>query len=101
MAMVKSLPATGSVVVVHTAALREYVKLMISDVRGSDVMKATTVVVCNAADLARGHLSGRRVPVVIDHAFYGAVPAHVEQIVRDLAAGCNLVSSCPSEQGHT
>ena len=92
LAMVKLLPATGSVVVVHSSGLREYVKQMIHDVRGMDVLKATTVVICNRSDLAHNYLTGRCVPVIIDHAFWGAVPVHVDALVRELAHGCNLMA---------
>ncbi|WP_146618675.1 hypothetical protein [Rhodoplanes elegans] len=89
--MIKALPATGSVVVVHNSGLREYVKQMIHDVRGADVLKATTVIICNRSDLARGYLTGRRVPVIVDHVFYAAVPPTVEASVRQLVRDCNVM----------
>jgi len=66
--------------------------LAIRDVRGADVATTTTVVVASRRDLAERSLLGRRVPVIIDHAFWNNVPPHVAALVRELAHGCNIVA---------
>lgn len=89
LAMVRALPETGSVVVVHTPPLRDYVKQMIRDIRGADVARRTNVVVCRQRIDAYEFLTGHRIPVIFDHAYRGSVPDHVEQLARSTAAGCN------------
>jgi hypothetical protein len=89
--MVKSLPATGSVVVVHTLGLRDYVARMIRDVRGPEVAKVTIVAVCRSRPTSEKHLLGRTLPVLIDHAFYDNVPTHLAKLVQELAHGCNAI----------
>lgn len=92
LAMVKALPASGSTVVVHAQALREYVEKMIRDVRGADALRVTTVVVCNREDSARAYLSGRQGPIILDRAFYGNVSPDVERLVRQMVIDSNFVA---------
>lgn len=91
MEMVKQLPETGSVVIVHSEALRAYVRKMIADIRGREVATRTVVAICCTIDLARTQLTGRRMLVFIDHAFFDNVPIDVMELTMSLASACNGV----------
>lgn len=81
-AMVEALPASGAVVVVHNRTMREYVEQMIDDLRGRAVREVIDVCVVNNFESAQGALMGRRVPILLDHAFEEKAPAHVMERVR-------------------
>ncbi|MGR4927291.1 hypothetical protein ACIPUD_10840 [Bradyrhizobium sp. CAR08] len=90
-AMVEKLPETGSVVVVHTDALRTYVRDMILALCGSEVLGRTRIeVIKNRADADR--LLGLRVPVFVDHAFSANVSPETVGVVRLMADGANAAS---------
>jgi len=88
-AMVERLPKSGAVVVVHTSALRDHVRRMISDIHDYDVLCKTEIVVC-ARRGDEKKLCGFRVPVFVDHAFAGSVKPDVRDAVMEMAHGCNL-----------
>lgn len=72
LAMVEALPETGSIVVVHTGPLRAYVRRMIVDIRGSEVLGVTKVVtVRDRGDIDQ--FQGIRKPVFVDHAARAAL----------------------------
>jgi len=87
--MVKALPATGSIVVVHTLAMRMYLRNMIQDLRGEAVSKITHIVVIDSRAAAEETLVGARVPVRIDHAFEETAPFETMRTVRELARLAN------------
>lgn len=67
-AMVETLPAGGSVVIVHSHQFGRYVKKMIYDLRGPEVLKKTRVIpVRQPSDTNR--LQGIRSPIFVDHAW--------------------------------
>ncbi len=70
LAMVKGLPAGGSIVVVHNGPMVDYVRRMIMDVRGPTVALWTTVRHIATREDARRTLVGVSVPIVVDHAFW-------------------------------
>lgn len=90
LAMVETLPASGSVVVVHSAVMRRYVERMIADVRGRDVALQTRVVAITTRADAYQALTGRNVPVVFDHTFCDLSPLNVAGLAIDLAQRCNV-----------
>lgn len=65
MAMVKALPASGAVVVVHSGVMRDYVRRMIYNVRGREVFDRCAVVILGRS--CAGLRSERR-PIFADHA---------------------------------
>lgn len=69
LAMVKALPETGCVVVVPTAAMRDYVRRMVFDVRGGNVLKRTTIKILTRPEDVHT-LYGRDEPIHVDHAWY-------------------------------
>jgi len=91
MAMVKALPASGSVVVVHTRPMRTYLQQMLRDVRGPAVAGLTRVVVVNSCAAAEAELAGARMPIRIDHAVReGGVHWDVFVHAERLALASNL-----------
>jgi hypothetical protein len=70
MAMVKNLPDTGSIVIVHSENMCRYITEMIRDIRGRDVLKVTRVKVCNKDQTGKSAFFGTKLPVFIDHDFF-------------------------------
>lgn len=97
--MVRALPASGSVIVTHTAALRDYIIRMVRDVRGSEVAKVTEVVVVRDRVAADRFLTKRMVPIRFDHAFEAS--RDIERLAFALADRCNskLSGGHRSERG--
>jgi hypothetical protein len=89
-AIVLDLPATGSIVVVHDAVMRDNVERMIRELRGPEVLKATKVCAIRTYDTAESVLMGARVPVRIDHLYlHSNINTEVMTRVINLAHGVN------------
>jgi hypothetical protein len=72
LAMVKELPSTGAIVIVHTVAMREYLRRMIFDIRGAETLKHTNIkVVTQPVDADSLH--GVSLPIYTDHAWWEVV----------------------------
>jgi hypothetical protein len=70
LAMVKALPETGAIIVVHSAVLSVYLARMIADVRGEDVFRRMRIVVIrHHGDCRKLEFLGAALPVVFDHAW--------------------------------
>jgi hypothetical protein len=82
-AMVEGLPATGATVIVHTAALADYVRAMIWDLRGPDVAKACKVLSVGNVWRAMVALEGRPGPFAVDHAFWDYADARTTTWTRE------------------
>lgn len=88
-AMVMALPAGGACVVVHCAAMAHYVKQMIRDLRGPDVLKQTNVIVVSR--IGDTHkLCGLIVPTFVDHAFWSFAVDGLSREVDDMVRGINV-----------
>lgn len=76
----------GSIVIVHTVALVDYVRRMIYDLRGSEFARSCRVRCVHTEDDARGALAGQSLPVAIDHSFRDYAGMYVQEVVERLAA---------------
>jgi len=90
--MVRALPHTRSAVVVHSSARRNEIMGTLIMERGADAVKMTAIFVCRTRNLALINLTGLRIPVVIDHEFAYNVPVHLDELVEQMALGCNIVA---------
>ena len=88
--MVMGIPAGGALVVVHSRGMREYVRDMITNLR-PELQKETNVEVVGNADDARFVLTGRRIPVFVDHAAWQLWLPAVQVVVRDLLQGIDAL----------
>jgi hypothetical protein len=88
--LVLSLPATGSIVVVHDAIMRDNVEKLIQELRGPEVLRATKVRAIRTYDTAEEVLMGARLPVKVDHLYvHSNINTEVMTRVLNLAHGVN------------
>lgn len=88
LAMVKDLPETGAVVVVHLEAHRGYIEDMIAGIRPA-ARAATRVVAIPTEEAAIRLLGPQRSPVYIDHSFWALAPVLVARKTAYLARTLN------------
>lgn len=79
----------GSIVIVHTTALVDYVRKMIYDLRGAEFALTCRVrCIYRGSDVART-LAGQSRPVAVDHAFFDFAASDAIEEVAKQAARCN------------
>jgi hypothetical protein len=85
---IESLPARGSIIVVHSAEVRARVRREVLDRYGSEVAGRTIVLaIRDRGDT--GKIVGSKKPVFLDPAYPTSVNAETLAEVRKLAAGVN------------
>ncbi|MCJ9721516.1 hypothetical protein MOV66_06540 [Agrobacterium sp. SHOUNA12C] len=90
-AMVEALPESGGHIIVHSAALREYVRKMVLDIKGADVARRTRIHIVRYRG-AELHIYGMSGHIAIDHAWQWNVPGDVEDHVYALVRGAKAAS---------
>lgn len=91
-AMVERLPIAGGHIIVHTTHMKHYVRQMIADLRGLQVMHRTTIhVIQQRGDEIRLH--GIRGYIEIDHAWVGHVHFDLAVRVNHLVDALNRIAA--------
>lgn len=88
--LVKALPKSGAVVIVHSAGLRRYVERLVEDIHGTETAQAVSVrVVANRCDALEA-IQGRAVPVRIDGMWRATAEPGLVKFVDDLASAVEI-----------
>lgn len=88
MAMVQALPETGAFVVVHSVAMRTYVRSMVRSVRGDAVANRCRIVVVNKS-CHLNELVGASLPIRVDHAVEDCLPFSLMSQIQSICDASN------------
>lgn len=97
LAMIKALPESGAIVIVHNSTMRRYIEQMVRDVRGPTVAQVVKVRVVEDRSQADDLLRGARTPVSFDHAWFEHVRYDVLRYTMDMADGVNIAARIDAE----
>lgn len=87
-AMVQALPETGAFVVVHSVAMRAYVRSMVRSVRGDAVAdRCRFIVVSQPCHL--NELVGASLPIRVDHAVEDCLPVSLVGQIQSICDASN------------